>query len=1063
MKKTLLTHLIRGLLAGLCALAPLAGASAQPIQGVVTDAFDAPLPGVNIVVKGTMTGVSSTANGSFTLDATPGDTLLFSYVGYVTQQVPVSGAALTSLLTVRLAEDVGQLNEVVVTAFGIEREQKALGYAVQKLTSADLEQAREINLVSALAGKAAGVLVSSNSAGPASSARIVIRGESSLDIDKNQPLFVVDGVPINNEVVGIGGSSTNQGDLPTDYGNGAAELNPDDIATVSILKGPNAAALYGSRAAGGVVLITTKKGTGVPGFSVSFNSTTTAEDVLRLPAYQNEFGGGVGGEFVCDWGYNWGPALDGQAIAQDCLVDEGRRTTTTAPFVAQPNTIENFFQTGTTYSNNIAVAGSNAQGSFRLSYTNLNNTGIVPNTGLDRNTLALNSGYALTDRLTVTASGNYVKSASDNLPTNGYGSQNIMYNFIWWYRNQDLGSFQNYWTPGAEEQQQDYYFTWADNPYLIVNEHTNALDRNRLFGNVAVNAELTAKWSLLLRTGIDYSDERRVSRRPMGSVEFREGMYREQEVGFTERNTEFLLNYATDLGSDWTLSVSAGGNAMRQESANNIIEGRSLGVPGVYNLGNIASQPALFQFDARRELNSLYGLGQMAWKERVFLEVTGRNDWSSTLPIDNNSYFYPSVSGSIVISEWVNLPAAFSFAKVRAGWAQVGNDTDPFRLERAYRFGTLPRTVTNPSLIPNPDLKPEITGSFEVGTDLRWFDNRVGLDATFYSSVSRNQILDIPLSLTTGFTRRVINAGEIRNRGVEGTLTITPIRNLTRRFSWDITLNAAANRSEVVELADGIETFVIAFGPDGNTVEARVGGRMGDLYGRTFLRVEDSASPFFGQIVYDGNGIPVLAEETRKIGNYNPDWMAGVGNGFRLGNVSLDVLFDIRRGGRIYSYTRATGSEGGILEHTLPGREGFGGLEYVDSQGNTRNDGIIGEGVVDNGEGSYRVNDIIVDARSYYTLYYRRDNIEANSFDASYVKLREVKLGYRIPRRLFGANSGIRSMRVSLVGRNLILWTDVPDIDPESFANNSGSLVPGFEVTQLPSTRSFGVNVNVEL
>lgn len=1036
---------------------------AQPIQGIVTDAFDAPLPGVNILVKGTTTGTASLSNGRFEVDAAPGDTLLFSYVGYVSQQVGVSASSLTDLWTVRMAEDVGQLNEVVVTAFGIEREQKALGYAVQKLTSTDLEQAREINLVSALAGKAAGVLVSSNSAGPTSSARITIRGESSLDLDKNQPLFVVDGVPISNEIVGIGGSSTNQGDLPTDYGNGASELNPNDIATVSILKGPNAAALYGSRAAGGVVLITTKKGAGIPGFSVSFNSTTTAEDILRLPAYQNEFGGGVGGEFVCDWGYNWGPALDGQAIVQDCLVDEGRRSAEAAPFLAQPNTIENFFQTGTTYSNNVAVSGSNTQGSFRLSYTNVNNTGIVPNTGLDRNTLALNSGYALTDRVTITASGNYVRSASDNLPTNGYGSQNIMYNFIWWYRNQDLGAFENYWAPGAEAQQQDYYFTWADNPFLIVNEHTNALDRNRLFGNVALSLAFSPRLSLLLRTGIDYNDERRVSRRPMGSVEFREGMYREQEVGFTERNTDLLLNYTTPIGTDWTLSASAGGNAMRQESANNIIEGRSLGVPGVYNLGNIAAQPSLFQFDTERELNSLYGLAQVSWKERVFLEATGRNDWSSTLPADNNAYFYPSVSGSVVLSEWLNLPAAFSFVKLRTGWAQVGNDTDPYRLQRAYRFGTLPRSVTNPSLIPNPDLKPEITSSFEVGADLRWFDNRLGLDATYYASVSRNQILDIPLSLTSGFTRRVINAGEIQNRGVEAVLSLTPIRNLERRFSWDVNVNFSANRSEVVELADGIENFVIAFGPDGNTVEARVGGRMGDLYGRTFLRVGDSASPFFGEIIYDSNGIPLLDESTRRIGNYNPDWMAGLANGFRMGNFSLDVLFDVRRGGRVYSYTRATGSEGGILEHTLPGRPGFGGLEYVDSQNNTRFDGIIGDGVIDNGDGTFRQNDIVVDARSYYTLYYRRDNIESNSFDASFVKLREVKLGFRVPRRLFGHNSAIRSMRVSLVGRNLLLWTDVPDIDPESFANNGGSLVPGFEVTQLPSTRSFGVNLNVEL
>ena len=1042
-------------------LAPV-GSMAQSVTGIVVDENNFELPGVNILVKGTATGTTTAMDGSFTIEADNDDTLVFSFVGFSTQEMILSDADLSQPLTVVLLEDIEQLREVVVTAFGIEREQKALGYAVQEIQAAELDQAREVNLVNALAGKVAGVLVGGNNAGPTSSARITIRGESSLDINKNQPLFVIDGIPINNDIVGIGGGSTNQGNLPTDYGNGASEINPDDIESVSILKGPNAAALYGSRAANGVVVITTKRGSSRRGLGVSFNSTTTAEDVLRLPEYQNEFGGGVGGQFVCDWGYNWGPRLDGAPVNQDCLLDGSRRAEEATPFTAQSNTIDNFFETGTTYSNNLAISGGNDQGTFRLSYTNLNNSGVVPNTGLDRNSFALNSAYSLNERITISAAANYINSESDNLPVNGYGNQGLMYNFIWWYRNQDITEFQNYWSPGAENFQQDYYFSWADNPYLIVNEHLNSLDRNRLFGNIALNVALTEKFNLMVRTGLDYNDERRTSRRPVGSVSFRDGMYREQDVGFTERNSDFLLSYTTDIGSDWAVQASVGGNSMRQERSNNIIEGRALGVPGVYNLANIAAQPSLFQFDSEREINSFYGLAQFAWKERVFLDVTGRNDWASTLPSNNNSYFYPSVSVSAIVSDLVNTPEFISFAKLRTSWAQVGNDTDPYRLARAYSFATLPSTVTNPSLIPNSDLKPEITNSFEVGTDLRFFDNRLGLDLTYYNSESRNQILDIPLSIASGFTRRVINAGKINNYGFEAVLSTTPIQNLSSRFGWDVNVNFSVNRSEVKELADGVDNFIIGFGPSGNTVQARIGGRMGDMYGRVFQRVEDPSSPFFGDIIFDSNGLPMITEDVEKIGNYNPDWMAGLHNGFRLGDFSLDVLFDFRYGGRIYSYTRATGSEGGILDHTLPGRPGFGGIEYTDSQGNLRQDGIVGEGVLQNSDGTYRENDIVVDVRSFYTNYYRRNNIESNSFDATYLKLREVKFGYRIPRRLFGTNTAIRSIKVSAIGRNLFLWTDVPNIDPESFAMNGGTLVPGFEVTQLPSTRSFGLNLNVE-
>jgi TonB-linked SusC/RagA family outer membrane protein len=1015
------------------------------VRGVVVDSADAPLPGANVRVQGTQQGVSTDGSGTYELSSiSPGEqTIVASFVGYeeTTRTVTLEPGE-TRTLDFTLRSGTVGLGDVVVTALGVDREERSLGYSVDRVSGQDLEQTSETNVMNSLAGKVSGLNVISGASGLTSTPRVTIRGESSLT-GSGRPLIVVNGIPIDNT------PSAEASDAQTtqvDFGNGLSQVNSQDIAEMSVLKGPSAAALYGSRAADGVILIETKDGSESDGIGVTVNSKVTASAPLRLPDYQNEYSYGNGGEFsYVDGtgapGWNWGVPLDEDVVRNQWRIGEG-------PMTSAPGNVRDFFETGVNVATDIAVRGGNENGNFRASVSRSDQTGIVPNTDLDRTNVTMAAGYDVTEALQVDVNANYAKSTSDNLPTSGYGSESIMYYFTWGARDVPMDRLRDYWVEGQEGVQQAHYdLNWTNNPYFQVQENTNSLDRDRLYGGVTARYDFTDNLDLRARTGLDYNDELTKQRKAFSSITAPNGWLRERDQNFLEWNSNLLLNYSRDVG-DFTIEPSVGANFMRQSRRSVQLTAQALSVPEVYNIGNSRSNVQAEEIDQEEEILGVFGRSTIGYREMVFLDLTARNDWSSTLPVNNNSYFYPSASLSVIASELFEIPEAVpvSFAKLRASWAQVGNDTEPYRLSNTYTFqpawGGTQTVVAEPDLA-NPELEPEITSSFEVGTNVRLFDDRVELDATYYNSSTENQILRVPLARSTGFNTRLVNAGEVRNEGVEARLQVTAVDDLSG-FGWDVSVNWYRNRSTVEELAEGIDVFELGEGPFGGSVQAREGGRLGDIYGRVFERVEDESSPHHGEIIYEG-GLPQLTDEVQKVGNYNHDWQGGVGTTLSYENLQLDVLVDVRKGGRIYSNTHATGIEGGTLEGTTC----------------CRNENVVGDGVVQNEDGSFSENTTSAPYVTWLRSYYDRPNVESNSFDATYAKLREVTLRYNFTPSWL-AESGIQNVGVSLVGRNLFLWTDVPHIDPETTMSSGQQQTPGFEVQQLPSTRSFGMNLRLD-
>lgn len=1075
--------------------------SAQRVSGVVTDAeTNELLPGATIVVQNEGRGTTSDGDGKFSIEAIAGEMLVVSMIGYGPQTITVGSS---TSISVTLSLD-NQLQEVIVTALGISREKKSLGYSVQEVKGEDLTKARETNIINSLAGKVAGVTIVGNPSGIGSSSRITIRGERSLNINRNQPLFVVDGVPISNELRGSSGSSYQE----ADYGNGAGFVNPDDVESITVLKGASAAALYGSRANNGVILITTKTGKNTKGIGVSVNSTVTTENVLRLPDYQNVYGQGLGGVFEFKDGNgggaadgvdeNWGPSFNGQLLDQfDSPTTNGYRggdvgnlftsigpvnleqqlmargEINATPWVARPDNIKDFFETGVTQTHNVALTGSNSNGDFRLSYTWLDQVGTIPNTDLKRNTLSFSGGYNLSPKLKVRTNINYLTNKSANRPNLSYGTENIMYLFNCWLGRQvDLAAMKNYWQADREGlNQYNFNYNYHDNPYFGLYENTNSQDLNRVYGNVSVTYDLTRDLSLMLRSGTDASNEFRARRRAYSTQRFQRGSYREERIGFTELNTDFLLGYKKELNQQFDLNLGVGGNAMRQKGRYSDVIAPELAVPGIYTLSNsrVALQNLTNTPFTEKRINSLYATGQLGFNNYLYLDLSARNDWSSTLPSDSRSYLYYAANVSAVLTDAfkINNNSVLSFAKIRFGVAQVGNDTDPYQL--ATIFNAQQAVLGSPSysesgVLVNADLKPEISTSIETGFDVRFFHNRVGLDFTYYNTQSKNQILPIPLSNTTGYSARIINAGLIENQGMEVTLNITPVRQ--RNFSWDMAFNFSRNRSEVKDLftdpvsGQKVTNYVLAT-RNNVYVEARIGEQMGNMYGIGYARVSsdpndkyyDATGQNVGKVVYNSQGKPVPTSSRILLGNYNPDWLGGINNTFTFKGLSLGVLFDIRSGGNVYSHTQTVGREGGTIDETLEGRADGYDL-------NVAGNGVIGEGVVANADGTFTPNTVKLSAREWHTTYtLGRSLIEGVVYDASFTKLREVRLGYTLPNKIFGRTS-LRDLTITFVGRNLALWTKVPHIDPETSANVGGTIVPGIEAVAPPSTRSMGVNLS---
>lgn len=1027
----------------------------QRITGVVKNAANnQPVANASVQVKGTQTGTATNDKGVFTIMASENQVLVISSVGFTQTEIRVGKQ---TDLTVALTESSAQLDGVVVTALGIKRQEKALGYAAQAIKESDLNDARTNNWAGALSGKVAGLNLLSSGSGPLNSTRISLRGDASMNPDGNNALIVLDGVPMNSRTTTSGVNNAygagSGNDVPIDFGNGISDINPDDIESITVLKGPGATALYGSRAAGGALIITTKSGARKDSrIGVTVNTNVSINTVLRWPEYQYEYGQGTGkalntaGQFYYSYGATadgastsgtssaFGPRFSGQQYFQYDPEREGAGTVRT-PWVPYKDNIKGFFRTGSTITNNISLEGGGENGSVRASLTHLKNEWIMPNTGFQRISAALSVNQKISEKLKINAKINYSNKSSDNLPATGYNNQSIAYFMIFQNPNVDLQWYRPIWRKGFYQIDQVHPFSsFIDNPYLIAYEMTNAVKNNTFVGNISGTYEISRNLNIMLRSGINMSNERRQQRRPYSTANFTKGNYKEQTLFDYEMNSDLLVSYQNTIGSDITVSATAGGNILNREykRVDGNVEG--LVIPGVYKLSNGVSIPLMTNISADKKVHSLYGTASFDFRNKFFVDVTGRNDWSSTLPVQNNSFFYPSVNTSMILSDIFRLPRAFNFAKLRLSVAQVGNDTDPYKTSKYYGTSDFPSSGSVPTLLHNVDFKPEISTSYEAGLDIRLFKSRLGLDLTVYSNTTRNQILEVPLDPTTGYSRAVLNAGAVRNQGIEVLLNGQPVKQ--KNFTWSSFVTFSKNWNKVLELAEGMDGKQdIGYGGNA-TIQARVGGTTGDIYGFGFLRSPD------GQIVYNSAGLPARPAEIQYIGCAYADWKAGWKNEFAYKAYRFSFLWDGQMGGLIYSQTHHKMSEQGKLKHTLRGRE----ENY-----------IIGEGVVQKTDGTYAPNTTKVLPPDFYADYYRRANVEANSFDASYLKLREVRLEYNFPKEKLG--KFFKQATIALYGRDLLLISSFPAFDPETAALNGSTLLPGVEMGQLPSTRTMGVNL----
>ncbi len=1033
-----------GALAFTCISLP-ARSQERMISGVVKAVEDnTTLAGVNVVVKGTVTGTITDVDGKFSL-AVPDEaqTLVFSFIGLVTKEVEIAGL---SAIDVNLESDSKQLAEVVITALGLERDKKSLGYSVQGVNGEVLSKVPSPSIVNNLSGRVSGLQVISTST-PGGSPEFVIRGFSSV-AGNNQPLVVVDGVPIQQTV------NTTRTDREGNqrYGGGISELDPNSIAEISVLKGPNAAALYGSRAANGVILVKTKSGSNTKGIGVDVNFAMSFERPLVKPKFQNTYGGGSGYTWYADgWsgtvdGFkgtagtdeSWGSPMDGR------LVREWFSGTEEVPLLPEPDNWEQWWETGKNTSTNVAITGGDEKSSFRLSIGRMDQEGIVYNNDYYRNNFRLNATHHFLDNLSITAMGEYVKSGSENRSFLSNQS------FIWHHRQTNFDQLKNWrdytgvhiQRPGDTDPP-NWQHTYFTNPYYLEEVVVRPNEKDRFLGNISLSYDILPNLNLMLRTGTDFWTDTRISVTQFERTRNRaltKGSYNEEILRRQESNSDFILSYNKNLAEKFTILAQAGGIHRTNYYKRNYTNVQQLTIDGVYTTGNNASPNIDESAIEEYEVNSLFGSVQLGYNDFLFLDVTGRNDWSSTLPAANNSFFYPSVSVSAVLTEMLNVQSnILSFAKVRASWAEVGNDAPPYSLQQVYNpsglyNGSVPKFAENKN-IANAGLKPETTTGIELGAELKFLKGRIGLDATYYDQSTKDQILNVDISRSAGYTSLTLNAGEITNKGVELMVTGT-VLSMPFGLTWDLGLNFSRNRNEVVELAEGL-TALTLWTERGASLEARVGQPYGNIYGNQFNRTED------GQLIFT-NGFPSNKPGQHIIGNITPDWLGGITNSFRYKGFNLNVLIDIKAGGDIYDMGTSLARVTGVLEES----------------GVAREEGTIGTGVKNTGTSDapvYVTNDVVVPTRQFMGYYSGRQYHEAAVFDGSYVKLREASLSYSLPGRML-EDKFLKAVTLSVIGRNLaMLFKNTTHVDPEV---SSASL--GYTYGQIPSTRSIGFNVNVK-
>jgi TonB-linked SusC/RagA family outer membrane protein len=1063
-------------------------AQTKVLTGTVTASDDGlPIPGVSVAVKGTTLGTITDIDGVYELKV-PSDakTLLISFVGMKRQEIEIGSGTVYNAV---LESDVLGIDEVVVTALGQSREKKGLGYAVQDVKGDELVVAREANLVNSLQGKLSGVQITNSSGNISSGSRIVVRGMSTLT-GNNQPLFVIDGVPIINSYSDLGAYSG------TDYGNSSMDVNPSDIENISILKGANAAALYGSRAVNGVVLITTKTGRGVKkGLGVSVEENMTWSNPLKLPKYQNLYGQGYDGEFEYvdgNWGgvndgidESWGPRLDGRLLPQfDSPYDPVTGIRTPTPWIAHPDNIKDVFNTGFNRTTTLSVTRMEDDFNYRMSLSNQDQKGMIPNTDQRKNTFTLNAGLNVTSKLRVSGSGSYIQTKNDNIMSSGYTSAGIFQSLSQWFGRQvDTQFLKDNWQDIDPVSGRNYNWnhSYHDNPYWTLYKNTNSRSRERLMGNVNVSYEITDWMQFRAMMGIDAYSQHIKEVRAKNSHDWMDGAFSNYESVRSETIANAVLTFDKEFG-DFDILGTLGTEYNHYDYRDDNSYVSSLIIPDLYSVSNAASPATTGMYEQHTELQSVFASVNLGYKEFLYLDLTARNDWSSTLPVESNSYFYPSASLGVIVTEALGMESdILSFAKLRASVAQVGGTAGAYSLQGTYGasdpFNGQPSLSYTNTLAPL-GLKPQQKKSIEFGADLKFLNNRISLDATYYKENTINQIMNIAISNTTGFSSKTINAGNMQNEGVELTLNITPVQ--TKDFSWDITANWATNKNTVKELTGDMKYISLYSGSWGMTVRAPLNGEYGQMWGYDIVREhETEVLDADGDVAYiKYSGKPVLNSQGRyirspketEIGNISPDWFGGVNNGFHYKNLNFSFLIDFRKGGDQYSVTDWFGNYSGIMEATAAVNDkGMNVRDAVADGGGVKVDGYYGK-LVDghvvltdaagNESASPVQNESYVAAQTFFENdYWGKPSLSI--FDASYVKLREVIVGYTFKSIPLLSDFGVRDVNLSLVGRNLwIIHDNMPHVDPEN-GISAGNTSVGMNSTPVPSARSFGFDLKI--
>lgn len=1090
----------------LCCILPLCSwAQNNVINGKVLDKYGIPLPGATIIEVGTKNGTTTNFDGDFTLKViNKTSQLRISFLGYLTQEISANSDKLQEII---LEEEANLLNEVVVTALNITREEKSLGYAIAKVDGADIARTVSGNWLNGVAGKVAGLTFAQAGTGPSGSIRVTLRGDQSLNYGSNEALFVIDGVPVNSGMTSTASTSNYaEADAPVDYGDGMSDINPDDIESVSVLKGPAAAALYGSRAANGAIVITTKGGKKTKGLGVTINSSLTFDKAGYFPDFQTEYGNGsdLGANEYSLWELTPEMTSDGVAVSRHYSRytfgekfdsnelrylyasknwDDG--TFTKLPWKYQDDWYTGLFQTGITASNSISLSGNNGKGtSTRFSFTDFRNEYILPNTGFEKNTISLTFSTLISDKIKLNSKVSYYNKRSDNMPSGGYDETGVMYNLAWGSNVNSINDWKNEYFDGRYN-----YVNWSSlgengqglvypssnsyNPYRVLYENLNTEDKNRVFGNIGLTFDLMEGLTLDLKSGIDLQDEFRTQQRPYYTADYQDGFYREQTIRRIENNNDFMLRYVNNelVDDRFGLSLMVGGNNRINNYYNSKITLTQLGEEGIYHTKNLPAglNPDPYNYRSEKVVNSLYGLATLSWDDTYFVDITGRNDWSSTLSRGNWSFFYPSVATSILLNKVFdfrsNVPWV-DFTKLRLSWANVGNDTSAYSLDQYYGTSSFPGGYLLPGTIPDPLIKPENIESWEAGIEAKLFKNRVSFDFTYYYSSTTNQIVSVDVDQITGATGLKINTGEITNQGIEIAASFTPVKRPD--FNWSFDLNWSKNNNKLVSLQDGWDPNEPLQTDMGTTIGGRtyiysyVGEEMHSIYGRGFQRAPEGATytdengnevDASGMHLVNSDGYPLLDDSpNRKIGNVNPDWRGGMVQRFRYKNLTLTAAFTGQMGGNTFSVTNFALSYQGKLNNSLEGR--YDGLVHP------------GVNVVENSNGtiSYNENTTVTKSiQTYYNAYiWNRNNTEMNTFDTSFLKLKDIRLDYAIPDKLLKNNlSFLQNASIGVFATNLFIITEFPQYDPETGMLNGSSIYKGIETMSFPLTRSYGFNVRL--